>query len=112
MWLTIAGLMRNMCFARPLYALSKANGRIATMASRMGEARTEREISLWVYEHNRTCDENRGVSKRDFLRNFWEEEKLRMLSGNVKGPHPGGNLLIPPEVGKHAPANMYIESFR
>lgn len=77
---------------------SKANGRIATIASRMSEARSEREISLWVYEYNRTCDENRGISKPDFLRHFWEEEKIRRLSGNVQGPSPGGNLMIPPEV--------------
>lgn len=64
----------------------------------MSEARSEREISLWIHEYNRTCDENRGIAKPDFLRHYWEEEKIRMLAGNVEGPSPGGNLGIPPEV--------------
>lgn len=64
----------------------------------MSEARTEREISLWVHDYNRSCDEHRGIAKPDFLRHFWEEERIRTLSGNVQGPSPGGNLMIPPEV--------------
>lgn len=91
----ITRLIPNVC---RLLFYSKANKRITTIASRMGALRTGREISLWVYEHNRSTDENRGIAKPDFLRSFWEEEKLRLLSGNVDGPIPGGNLMIPPEV--------------
>ncbi|CAN0432523.1 unnamed protein product, partial [Pylaiella littoralis] len=81
-------------------AHSQANGRIATIASRMSEARTEREISLWVHDYNRSCDEHRGIAKPYFLRHFWEEERIRTLSANVQGPSPGGNLMIPPELGE------------
>lgn len=78
---------------------SKLNGRVGTIASRLSEARSEREVSLFIHEFNRSVDENRGVAKPDFLRHFWEEEKLRLLiSVNVDGPAPGGNLMIPPEV--------------
>ncbi|CAN0256206.1 unnamed protein product, partial [Scytosiphon promiscuus] len=77
---------------------SKANGRIAPIASRIGEDRSQREISLFVHEYNRNVDENRGIARRDFLRHFWEEEKIRNLSSNVDGPSPGGNLTIPPEL--------------
>lgn len=77
---------------------SKANGRIAAIASRMSDARTEREIWLWINDHNRSIDENRGFAKPDFLRNYWEEEKLALLAGNLVGPVPGGNLMVPPEV--------------
>lgn len=77
---------------------SKANHNIAAIATRMGDKRSERCIMLFIHEHNRNVDENRGIAKPDFLRNFWEEEKLSLLTKNVEGPVPGGNLMVPPEV--------------
>ena len=76
---------------------SKFN-RIAALFSRLGDAKTEREIWLRINEHNRSNDERRGLAQADFLRNWWEEEKLCELGGNIEGPTPGGNLTIPPEV--------------
>lgn len=64
----------------------------------MSEARSEREIWLWIHDYNRSIDENRGIAQPDFLKHFWEEERCRQLAGNVDGPAPGGNLMIPPEV--------------
>ena len=76
------------------------------IASRMSDSRTEREIWLWIHEYNRSIDENRGIAKPDFLRNFWEEENLTALARNVDGPVPGGNLMIPPKVSRLSASNV------
>jgi len=77
---------------------SKGNKRIATIASRMSEKRTAREIWLWIHDYNRGIDESRGVAQPDFLKHYWTEQEIHQLAGNVDGPVPGGNLMIPPEV--------------
>lgn len=69
------------------------------MAPRLGVERSDHELALFVFDHNRKVLASRGIAAEDFMSGqWWVEERLRHLWGNVDGPCPGGNLKIPPEV--------------
>ncbi|CAM9422052.1 unnamed protein product [Ectocarpus sp. 6 AP-2014] len=68
---------------------SKLNTRVASKSPIFGEARTDREMSIFVHSHNCSIDIARGICVRDlFGVRFWVEQEVIELSGNIDGPTP------------------------
>lgn len=91
----------NLPYARHAVNLlcSKLNRRVVTKAPKLGEARSEREISYFVFDHNLQIDHHRGICRPDFIAGrYWELQRLEKLWTNVNGPCPGGNARTAPKV--------------
>lgn len=75
---------------------SKLNTRVVSKSPIFGEARTDREMSIFVHSHNCSIDIARGICLRDLYGvRFWVEREVIALSTNIEGAAPGGNLRMP-----------------
>lgn len=73
--------------------------RVVTEAESLGVGRSERELALFAFNHNRKMDILCGICKPDFFEGqYWQRERLKKLWTNINSPCPGGNLPVPWEV--------------
>lgn len=103
-----------MSLSSPMYFMlppkrSRLNGRVVSQATQLGDLRSQRELSLFVFHENVRVDHSRGICTPDFFAGrFWRQERIERLRKervlrhglpeDAASPCAGGGQRVPSEV--------------